>query len=210
MIRIWKSFLGSVLLSFSLACSGSEAVGLLNTFFAEVRSFQGSFLQTVWGEDGRLVQTARGSVALSRPGKFRFQYAQPHRQLILADGKYLWVYDEQLQQAVARPIMEALGSAPIMLLMNARVLQDDFEIFSAPDRDDLNWVELVPHVQDTEFRSVQIGLDEKGIRKMELHDQFSQKTVVEFRHLELNVNFPTGYFVFKAPQGVDVVGYPAQ
>ncbi|MYB89884.1 MAG: outer membrane lipoprotein chaperone LolA [Proteobacteria bacterium] len=209
-IRIWKSFLGSALLLFSLACPGSEAVGLLNTFFAEVSSFQGSFLQTVWSEDGKLVQAARGSVALSRPGRFRFQYAQPHRQLILADGKYLWVYDEQLQQAVARPIMEALGSAPIMLLMNARVLQDDFEIFSAPDRENLSWVELIPHVQDTEFHSVQIGLDEKGIRKMELHDQFSQKTVVEFKHLELNVSFPDGYFVFKAPQGVDVVGFPAK
>ena len=210
MIRIWKSFLGGVLLSFSLACQGGEAVGLLNTFFAEVRSFQGDFLQTVWGEDGRLAQTARGSVALSRPGRFRFQYTQPHRQLILADGKYLWVYDEQLQQAVARPIMEALGSAPIMLLMNARVLQDDFEVFAGPDRENLSWVELIPHVQDTEFHSVQIGLDEDGIRKMELHDQFSQKTVVEFKHLELNVDFPAGYFVFEAPQGVDVVGYPEQ
>lgn len=209
-MRIRRSFLGAVLLSFSLACPGSEAVGLLNTFFAEVRSFQGSFQQTVWGEDGRLVQTARGSVALSRPGRFRFQYTQPHRQLILADGEYLWVYDEQLQQAVARPIMEALGSAPIMLLMNARVLQDDFEVLAGPDRENLSWVELVPHVQDTEFRSVQVGLDEKGIRKMELYDQFSQKTVVEFRHLELNVSFPAGYFVFEAPRGVDVVGYPEQ
>ena len=45
---------------------------------------------------------------------------------------------------------------------------------------------------------------------MELHDQFSQKTLVEFKHLELNVSFPDGYFVFKVPQGVDVVGFPAK
>lgn len=210
MIRIWKLFLGAVFLPLSLACQGSEAVDLLNAFFSEVDSFQGSFLQTVWDEDGRLVQTAEGSVALSRPGRFRFQYARPHRQLILADGKYLWVYDEELQQAMARPIMEALGHAPIMLLMNARVLQDDFEISAGPDRDKLSWVRLVPHVQDTEFRSVQIGLDGQGIRKMELYDQFSQKTVIEFRHLELNVGFPARYFVFEAPQGVDVVGVPSR
>ena len=210
MIRIWKLFLGAALLSFALACQGSEAVGLLNAFFSKVDSFKGSFLQTVWDENGRLIQTAEGSVALSRPGKFRFQYARPHRQLILADGKYLWVYDEELQQAVARPIMEALGSAPIMLLMNASVLQDDFEISAGPARDDLSWVRLVPHVQDTEFRSVQIGLDEQGIRKMELFDQFSQKTVIEFRHLELNVGLPARFFAFKAPRDVDIVGAPSR
>lgn len=209
-MRIWKLFLGAVFVSFSLACQGSEAVGMLNTFLSEVDSFQGDFLQTVWDEDGRRTQTAGGSVALSRPGRFRFQYAHPYRQLILADGKYLWVYDEELQQAVARPILEALGTAPVMLLMNAHVLQDDFEISAGPDRENLSWVKLVPHVQDTEFRSVQIGLDGKGIQKMELQDQFSQKTVIEFKRLQLNVSFPAGYFVFQAPQGVDVVGAPSQ
>ena len=210
MIRIWKLFLGTVFLSFSLACQGSEAVDLLNAFFAEVDSVRGSFLQTVWDENGRRVQTAEGTVALSRPGRFRFQYVRPHRQLILADGKDLWVYDEELQQAVARLIMEALGNAPIMLLMNARVLQDEFEISAGPDREDLSWVRLVPHVQDTEFRSVQIGLNDRGIQKMELHDQFSQKTIIEFRHLELNVSFPARHFTFKAPRGVDVVGVPSR
>ena len=207
---IWKLILVNTLLLFSLTCSGSEAVGLLNAFFSEVSSFQGRFLQTVWDEDNKLIQTSRGSIALSRPGKFRFQYVQPHRQLILADGKYLWVYDEELQQAVARPIMEALGSAPITLLMNARVLQDDFKISVGPDRENLSWVGLIPHILDTEFRSIHIGLDKKGIRKMELYDHFTQKTVIEFKQLKLNVNFPAGYFVFKAPRNVDVMGYPAQ
>ncbi len=209
-MRIWTLFLGKTLLLFSLACSGSEAVSLLNAFFSGVNSFQGNFSQTIWDEDRRLIHTSRGSIALSRPGKFRFQYMHPHRQLVLADGEYLWIYDEELQQAVARPIVEALGSAPITLLMNARVLQDDFEIAVGVDREDLSWVELTPRIQDTEFHRVHIGLDERGIRKMELYDQFAQKTVIEFEHLKLNVKFPDGYFAFKAPGDVDVLGYPAQ
>ena len=208
MMRVWKLFLGGGLLLSSLSCIGSGAVGQLNTFFTEVDSFQGSFLQTVWDENNELVQASRGDIALKRPGQFRWQYVHPHRQLILADGEYLWIYDEELQQAVARPIAEALGNAPIMLLTSARFLQEGFEISAATSREGLNWVELIPLVQDTEFHRVQIGLNGKGIRKMELYDQFSQKTAIEFTHLELNVSFSAGYFVFKAPQGVDVVGYP--
>jgi len=152
--------------------------------------------------------TRSGEVALEKPGKFRWQYTQPYPQLILADGEYLWIYDEELLQATAKPANEALGNAPIMLLTNIRPLNEDFEIMDAPTRDGLEWVELIPLVQDTEFHRIQIGLDEKGIRKMELHDHFSQRTIIEFVNLQTNVTFPSDKFTFNFPEGVDVVGYP--
>ena len=125
----------------------------------------------------------------------------------IADGEYLWIYDKELLQASVRPINEVLGNAPIMLLTNIRPLSEDFEIMDAPTRDGLDWVALIPLIQDTEFRRIQIGLDKKGIRKMELHDYFLQKTVIEFVNLQLNINFPVEFFKFNAPDWVDVVGY---
>jgi len=208
MLRIGKIFLIAGVLLFSLPIFSSEAVQRLDKFFSEVDSFQGQFLQTVFDENGEVIQNAKGDVALDKPGKFRWQYTQPYPQLILADGEYLWIYDEELQQAIAKPIDVALGNAPIMLLTDIRPLNEDFEIMDAPTRDGLNWVELTPLVQDTEFHRIQIGLDEKGIQKMELHDHFSQKTVIEFVNLEMNVKFPAEQFTFNAPDGVDIVGYP--
>ena len=63
-------------------------------------------------------------------------------------------------------------------------------------------------VQDTEFHKIQIGLNQDGVKKMELHDHFSQKTVIEFVDLQTNVTFPPEQFKFVAAEGVDVVGYP--
>lgn len=205
---IWKIFLIAGLLLFSLPVFSSEAVQQLDKFFSEVNSFQGQFLQTVFNENDEVIQDAKGNIALDKPGRFRWQYTQPYPQLILADGEYLWIYDEELLQAIAKPIDVALGNAPIMLLTDIRPLAEDFEIMEAPTRDGLNWVELVPLIQDTEFHRIQIGLDAKGIQKMVLHDHFSQKTVIEFINLEMNVKFPNEYFTFTAPEGVDVVGYP--
>ncbi len=208
MKRIWKVFLVVELFVFSLPVFSSEAIQRLDKFFSEVDSFEGQFLQTVFDENGEVIQDAMGEVALDKPGRFRWQYTQPYPQLILADGEYLWIYDEELLQATAKPIDEALGNAPIMLLTDIRPLNEDFEIMDAPTRDGLTWVELIPLVQDTEFHRIQIGLDEKGIKKMELHDYFSQKTIIEFANLEMNVKFPREFFIFRAPEGVDVVGYP--
>jgi outer membrane lipoprotein carrier protein len=190
--------------------SASDAIQRLDKFFSEVNSFEGQFIQTVYDENGEVLQEAGGDVALDKPGRFRWQYKQPYPQLILADGEYLWIFDEDLLQASAKPIDAALGNAPIMLLTSVRPLTDDFEIKDADVKDGLTWVELTPLVQDTEFHKIHIGLDEQGVKKMELQDHFSQKTVIEFVNIQTNVSFGPDQFKFIAPEGVDVVGYPGQ
>ncbi len=210
MLRIVKIGFVLCLSSLSLSVAASDAIQRLDKFFSEVNSFQGQFVQIVYDENNEIIQEAQGDVALNKPGRFRWQYIKPYPQLILADGEYLWIYDEDLLQASAKPIDTALGNAPIMLLTNVRPLEDDFEIKDAEKKDGLNWVELTPLVQDTEFLKVHIGLDDKGVKKMELLDHFSQRTVIEFVDLETNVSFSADQFKFNAPEGVDVVGYPGE
>ena len=143
---------------YSLPAFGSEAIQRLDKFLTEVDSFEGHFKQTVLDEDGEVIQDSAGDVALDKPGRFRWQYTQPYPQLILADGEYLWIFDEELLQATAKPIEEALGNAPIMLLTDIRPLDQDFEIMEATTRDGLDWVVLVPIIKDTEFHLINIGL----------------------------------------------------
>ena len=52
---------------------------------------QGSFLQT--GADNRRM---KGKFYLSRPGRFRFDYARPSRQIVVSDGRYLAIQDLDL------------------------------------------------------------------------------------------------------------------
>ena len=208
MLRALKVGCLLILLVISQPVFSSEAIQRLDKFFSEVNSFEGQFSQIVYDESGDVMQESQGDVALHKPGRFRWQYTQPYPQLILADGEYLWIYDEELLQASAKPIDTALGNAPIMLLTDLRPLSEDFEIVEAEHRDNLDWVELTPLVQDTEFHKIQIGLDSNGVKKMELHDHFSQKTVIEFIDLQTNVSFVADQFTFVAAEGVDVVGYP--
>ncbi len=193
---------------FSLPTFSNEAIRQLAEFLTETDSFSGQFQQTVYDENGETLQVSKGQVALAKSKRFRWQYMQPHSQLILADGEYLWIYDEELLQATAKPIEEVLGSAPIMLLTDINSLFRDFEIENEGSLGDLKWISLIPRVQDMEFHRIRIGLDKAGIKKMELHDRFSQKTVIEFTDVETSLSFPTGYFTFKVPEGVDVAGYP--
>ncbi len=171
-------------------------------------SLKANFFQQVVDSEGKVIQEAKGIFELKKPGRFRWQYDPPNSQHIVADGKNLWLFDVELAQATVQPIEQALGSAPIILLTDLKPLSDDFEIRAMPESFGLDWVALVPKVQDTEFYRVEIGLDGNVIREMRLHDHFDQNTIIRFSEINPAANLPDSRFIFSIPDGVDVIGTP--
>ncbi len=183
-----------------------QALDRFNQFFAEMKTLQASFHQEVFDDRGRRLQQSSGHLQLLRPGRFRWEYATPNQQLILADGKNLWIYDPDLEQATVKPMAESLGSAPIALLTQFSTLEVAYAIRKGDAHDNLEWVQLIPKIQDTDFHRVEIGFDGKELRRMELYDQFGQKTVITLSELKMNEPINPSRFRFQAPAGTDIIG----
>lgn len=186
--------------------AGAAGGERLDRFFERVSSLDAVFTQEVYDEQGKPLQRASGRVELARPGRLRWEYEDPDRQLILADGARLWTFDEALEQATVKPLHEALGSAPVMLLTRQGDLEQEFEVQEAGRHEGLEWVQIHPRTRDTEFDRIRIGLDEQGIRQMVLFDRFGQKTVIRFERVRTNIAIPPAQFRFDPPPGVDVIG----
>lgn len=195
-----------LLLHSSFLVHADEASERLRAFFTEVTTLDARFYQEVFDENGTSVQKSSGIIKLSRPGRFRWEYDWPSPQLILADGQRLWIYDEELAQATVKPIAQALGAAPIVLLTEFRPLQEEFQIKALTQQDGLAWLALLPKVQDTEFNRIEIGMEGKLVRRMALYDQFGQKTVIRFEDMKTNLSLSPADFRFDVPEGVDVIG----
>lgn len=189
-----------------LLINGAQASTALLEFSNSMYSFSADFTQTVYDSDSVVLQENQGQVKLLRPGKFRWTYIEPFKQVIVADGLTLWVYDEDIAQVTMRPQADTLGSAPIGLLSGQRAIQNEFDIVDLGTRDGLQWFQLEPLVKDTDFQKVFIALDDNGLRAMELRDSFEQATQIRFQNFLKNVDVPADEFVFTPPDGVDVVG----
>ncbi len=187
---------------------GENAPGAqLDAFFQGIKTLSGRFTQTVLDTDGELLQQTRGGFRLLRPGRFVWSYEQPYVQQIVADGEYLWIYDQDLAQASQRPLDKALGAAPIMLLSEARPLAEEFLIVSDELRGGLHWIVLEPKVQDTDFTRIEMALagDGQALKQMLLFDQFGQQTLIRFSVLQINPELPPADFRFQPPAGTDVI-----
>ena len=184
----------------------NEVEDRLNRAMSSLDNLKAEFKQTVIDDNKKIVQQSSGQVSIQRPGKFKWIYQKPYEQQIIADGKELWVYDVDLDQATVKPMATGLSSAPIMVLMKQQKVETEFDVSELGQRKFLFWVELIPKKADMEFNRIYIGLENETIKAMELRDSFGQSTQIVFENQRLDVIFAPDAFEFKPPVGVDVFG----
>ena len=81
---------------------------LLQAKLNALRTMSADFTQVVKAKR-REVSHSSGTMALSRPGRFRWQTKAPMEQLVVADGKQLWIYDVDLEQVSVKKQEKSVG-----------------------------------------------------------------------------------------------------
>ena len=192
-----------------LACSAFAATGArarLDAFAAGLHSLRGDFSQTVYDSHGNITGSSHGLLALQAPRLFRWQVADPYQQLIVADGKKVWVYEPDLQQVTVRDQGAEEAHSPLTVLTDLSQLDTEFKASDAGNRDGLEWLRLVSRSKDPQFEYAEIGFDATGPRRMVFKDTLGNKTEIAFTGWERNPGLPAGIFSFVPPRGTDVVG----
>lgn len=189
------------------AGQAENPVGAFREFFSAVEAMRGSFRQQTLDEAGEVLESARGTMAIQRPDRFRWVYESPYRQTIVADGEDLWVYDVALEQVSVRPMDEMLAAGPALLLSGSyEALQRDFRITSGSEP---GWVVLEARGSGWQFDDVRIRMDDGMPVRLELSDTLGQTTVLELGELVVNPGLDASLFRFEPPEGVDVIGREA-
>ena len=199
-----KNFLLAALLAAAPAAHANALDDFL-AFNAQAKSATARFGQQVFDQKGRVVDKSQGSFAFARPGKFRWAYDKPHKQVLVGDGVKLWIHDPDLNQVTVKRMEGAMSSTPAALLAGRDDITTLFTLKDAGAADGLAWVEASPKAQDTGFERVRLGLNGKALAAMELHDQLGGRTMLRFVDLKANAPVSPQTFVFTAPKGADVI-----
>lgn len=191
---------------FALASFAAQAdsVDTLRQFVENVKTGHAAFTQTVTSPDAKKSKTSSGTFDFSRPNRFRFAYAKPFEQVIVADGQKVWIYDADLNQVSSRKFSQALGATPAALLAGGS-LDKDFTLSALPSKDGLEWVQALPKVKDGPFQSLRIGFKGRDLSALEIVDSFGQKSLLQFTQMQANAPVAPELFKFEVPKGADVI-----
>ena len=178
----------------------------LEKFLEKTQTLEADFQQTLRTREGEVLQQTEGKFYLHRPGKFRWNYKTPYEQIIVSDGERIWIYDVDLAQVTVQKQSAGLPSSPMSLLQDSAKLHQSFDVSPLDEHEGVYRLKLESKTSESDFTEIIVGVDVKGLRFMQLHDQFEQVTDIVFSAITINTGLAKEIFEFIPPAGVDVFG----
>jgi outer membrane lipoprotein carrier protein len=186
--------------------SAQSARQQLQAFSGKLQTAEVVFQQTVTGPNGEKVQSAQGRMQLKSPNLFRWEYSKPVQQLIVADGRRIWVYDPDLQQVTVKSQDALNQDNPLSALTKPELIDRFYTVTELPVKQGVNWLQLKPkNQQASPFDKAWLGFGANGLVSMRLFDSLGQVSEFTFGTWRKNQAIAPSRFVFSPPKGVDVV-----
>jgi len=178
----------------------------LTRFSANLNALQASFDQVVLNQEGVVETQGKGRVWLLRPNQFRWSYEGDFPEVIVADGRSVWMHDVVMEQVTVKPQSGMAQDSPLSVLMDISSLDQQFTVRELGKHDGLDLLELVSLSSESEFERVMLGLKEDLIALMVMEDAFGLRTELRFDEVLRNPDLSEEMFQFSPPEGADVVG----
>lgn len=178
---------------------------VLDNFLKQLNTMQGQFNQSLFNEQGNLLEKSQGKMYVQRPNRFRWEYKQPYEQLIVADGEKVWIYDNDLEQITVKKLSTTLGQTPAFLFSSDNDVEKDFFINQLPVQNGSLRFELTPKDEQSQFDSMRIDVKNKSLSGIELVDNLGQTTYIKFEQIQNNQKLDKDLFIFTPPAGVDII-----
>ncbi|MGB5252877.1 MAG: outer membrane lipoprotein carrier protein LolA [Sedimenticolaceae bacterium] len=177
----------------------------LDAFLDGLTTLQSRFEQAVLDTENSTSGLLRGEFLLERPGRFRWDYSAPNKQVILADGRDVWIIDEDLKQVTRHYQSWALKGTPAAILTMQASVDDDFVVVEKGERAGRQWLELTPRDPESDLNRVLLGFADQELRQMELNDKFGQISRFRFFDVRRNVPIDPELFVYEGKDDWDVL-----
>lgn len=181
---------------------GREA---LDRFLDGLVTLQAKFEQSTLDTENATGGLMHGLFLLQRPGRFRWDYVAPRKQVIIADGRDVWVVEEDLKQATRHYQKWALKGTPAAFLATDRSVEEDFEIIELGERLGMHWLELLPRDPSSDLQRVLLAFVGDELRHMELADTFGQISRFRFYDIGRNQPIDPDLFVYEHRDDWDVL-----
>lgn len=182
---------------FAYAQTDSE---VLQQKLAKFTVINADFTQQVINPEGKVIQESAGNLTISRPGNFRWQVTSPDDELILANGKNMWIYSPFIEQVTIMNFSDAIADTAFVLLSGANQAQwANFDV----KRSGQQFVVSNNKTDISANKFTFIFDNTENISEFVVEEEQGQKSVFKL-HNKRAVKLDSDFFEFKIPQGVEV------
>lgn len=203
MLKKITTVLGTAALSLTLATAHAGAIDTLKQFNQSTQGMSGQFSQVVTNK--KSTKRSSGQFQILRPNLFKWTYNKPYQQVIVGDGKTIWLHDVDLAQVTKTKQNNALGDSPAAILSNKTSLDSQYTLVEDGSASGIEYVKATPKNPDGSYQYIRLGFKGSELSEMQLKDNFGNETKLTFSNLKTDVKLNPSSFKFTPPKGVDVL-----
>jgi outer membrane lipoprotein carrier protein len=185
-----------------------KALDAVQKRYDAVRDLRANFEQVSFSVALGAETSSRGTVAVERPGKMRWEYAAPDGRVIVLDKTSIRIWNPADKQLQIAPLSAGnVSPTALGFLLGQSVLRETFsaELIAAPERAERG-LRLRPK-SDGGFELLELWVDPKTseLRESVVLDLFGNRTRLRLSELRENAGVAAAEFVFEPPAGAEVV-----
>ncbi len=153
--------------------------------------------------------SAKGRIWVKRPGKMRWEYSKPERQVVVTNGRRLWIYrplDNQVMIGEAPDMFGQGKGAAFLSDMNS--LREKYRISLEKSANPDYWrIRLIPRNRESELAQIDISISRKTFQADQIvtWNAYGDETRIIMSNYDFKARLPDNLFEFIPPKGVDIV-----
>ena len=208
-IAIFVAAFAFPLLAQSMRPEAAAVSQSLQRRYEGIRDFSADFTHTYRGGVLRTSVTEQGTMVVKRPGMMRWEYTEPEQKTFVSDGSRMYAYipaDRQVIVSTLPPVTDS--PTPALFLSGRGDLARDFDASWDSNASEELWaLRLVPRGETPDYTALVVTLDPTTlqIQAFSSVDHQGGRSTFSFRNLKENQGVPDTAFVFRMPQGVDIL-----
>ena len=173
------------------------------------KSFTAEFSQESTLKAMEITDFATGKMYVRYPGMMRWEYEKPEKQVIITDGKKLWIYRPTDNQVMT-------GSAPAFFsdgkgasfLSDIKLIRKKFKISMVQSTDDFFYeLKLQPLEKTLDVNDIRISVTKNTFTVIRIitYNSYGDENRIELINNKFNVKLDDSLFSFDIPPGADVL-----
>lgn len=193
--------------AFLYAADIDDIISRLQRRYDSISTVSADFTQKVSSKGAPEPEVSGGRVYFKKPGKMRWLYSGSNRDELVSNGKTVWFFQPDLNQAVERRQDPAVSNISTDFLSGMGSIKKDFTAGFVGEKEGRYIVELTPREGFANLKKLTIGIDKKDytVVKTEVQDQFGNVTGVTFTDIKVNAPIKDSFFEWTPPKGVGVI-----
>ena len=181
------------------------AAAELNQLLGNLHAFTADFKQHTYNGQHKLLQSSEGRLALLRPGNFKWETITPMHQLLITNGKSLWIYDVDLEQVTQQKLENQGDLNPAQLLSGSITSLEKEFVVSQELSSKYQIFKLTPKSKEAAVSWIRLQFKNRQLDNMQFANELGEINDFQFLVVHEDAKLKPTDFNFVPPKGVDVL-----